>query len=112
MTSQWPLPEFKADLFRTLGNPVRVRILEALRLGGELSVTEIQQAVGIEPSNASQHLAVLRSRGIVVTSREGTTVRYSIADEDVFALLDTARRVFERRLAAQQEALEAEPAAP
>jgi ArsR family transcriptional regulator len=112
MTQQWPLQEFKADFFRTLGNPVRIRILEALRSAGELSVTEIQQTVGIEPSNASQHLSVLRSRGVVVTSREGTTVRYSIADPEVYALLDTARKVFEKRLASQQEALEAQPATP
>jgi ArsR family transcriptional regulator len=112
MTQQWPLQEFKSDLFRTLGNPVRIRILEELRAAGQLSVTEIQQAVGIEPSNASQHLAVLRARGVVQTTREGTTVRYSIADPELFGLLDTARRVFEKRLAAQQEALETQPAAP
>lgn len=111
MTQPWPLQEFKADLFRTLGNPIRIRIIEELRSAGELSVTEIQQAVGIEPSNASQHLAVLRSRGIVLTSREGTTVRYSVADDEVFALLDTARNVFQKRLEAQQEALAAEPSA-
>jgi len=109
MTQTWPLQEFKADLFRTLGNSVRIRILEALREAGEMSVTEIQQAVGVEPSNASQHLAILRARGVVTTSREGTTVRYSIADPEVFALLDTARKVFEKRLAAQREALEAAP---
>lgn len=112
MTHQWPLQEFKADLFRTLGSPIRIRILEELRAAGELSVTEIQQAVGIEPSNASQHLSVLRSRGIVVAAKEGTTVRYSIADPELFALLDTARSVFQKRLEAQREALEAELSAP
>lgn len=110
MTALWPLQEFKADLFRTLGNPIRIRILEALRAAGELSVTEIQQAVGIEPSNASQHLSVLRSRNIVVATKDGTTVRYSIADPELFALLDTARNVFQKRLDTQREALEAEPA--
>jgi hypothetical protein len=49
---------------------------------------------------------------VVQTTREGTTVRYSIADPELFGLLDTARRVFEKRLAAQQEALETQPAAP
>ena len=106
--TQWALQEFKADLFRTLANPVRVRILEEIRESGLLSVTEIQQRVGIEPSNASQHLAVLRARGVVRAAREGNTIRYSVADPEVFALLDTARRVFQKRLATQQEALDAE----
>ena len=47
--TQWPLQEFKADLFRTLANPARIRILEVIREGEELTVTAIQQAVGIEP---------------------------------------------------------------
>ena len=103
--NQWPLQEFKADLFRVLANPARIRILEVIRAGEELSVTEIQQAVGIEPSNASQHLAILRSRGVVQSRRDGNTIRYSVPDEDIFELLDTARRVFELRTSAQQEAL-------
>jgi ArsR family transcriptional regulator len=107
VTQPWALQEFKADLFRTLGNPVRIRILEELRAAGTLSVTEIQQAVGIEPSNASQHLSVLRTRGVVLATREGTTVRYAVADEAIFGLLDTARSVFESRVAAQRDALNA-----
>lgn len=105
VTQPWALQDFKADLFRTLGNPVRIRILEELRAAGTLSVTEIQQAVGIEPSNASQHLGVLRTRGVVVAARDGTTVRYTVADEAIFALLDTARTVFESRLEVQRDAL-------
>lgn len=106
--AQWPLQEFKADLFRTLSNPARIRMLEVIREADELSVTEIQQAVGIEPSNASQHLAILRSRGVVRARRDGNTIRYSVADPEVFALLDSARTMFERRVTAQQEALAAE----
>ena len=106
--TQWPLQEFKADLFRTLAHPARIRILEVIRESDELSVTEIQQAVGIEPSNASQHLGILRSRGVVRARRDGNTIRYSIADAEVFSLLDSARRMFEHRVNAQQEALAAE----
>lgn len=105
--SQWTLQEFKADLFRTLANPARIRILEVIRDGEEPTVTEIQQRVGIEASNASQHLAILRSRGVVQARREGNSIRYAVSDPEVFALLDIARAVFERRLATQQEALEA-----
>jgi len=109
VTTSWALQEFKADLFRTLANPVRIRILEEIRAAGAPTVTEIQTAVGIEPSNASQHLSVLRTRGVVQATREGNTIRYSVADPEVFAMLDTARRVFEQRLASQQEALSASP---
>lgn len=108
LMAEWPLQEFKADLFRTLANPVRIRILEVIREADELSVTEIQQAVGIEASNASQHLAILRGRGVVRARRDGNATRYSIADAEVFALLDSARGMFERRVTAQQEALAAE----
>ena len=107
LMSQWPLQEFKADLFGTMANPVRIRILEAIRAQGAPSVTEIQQAVGIEPSNASQHLAVLRTRGVVQASRAGNTIRYSVVDPDIFELMDTARRVFQKRISAQQDALRA-----
>jgi DNA-binding transcriptional ArsR family regulator len=106
MSASWHLQEFKADLFRTMANPVRIRILEEIREAGAPTVSEIQQAVGIEPSNASQHLSVLRSRGVVQATREGNTIRYSVADPEVFALLDTARRVFEKRLQSQQQALQ------
>ena len=107
MSQQWALQEFKADLFRALGNPVRIRILEELRTAGTLTVTEIQTAVGIEPSNASQQLAVLRSRGIVFALREGNSVRYSVVDPEIYALLDIARSVFERRIDVQRDALAA-----
>lgn len=100
------LQEFKAELFRSLGNPLRIRILEALRSAGSLTVTEIQQRVGAEPSNVSQHLGLMRARGLVTARREGTSIWYSIADEGTFQLLDAARDIFERQVAAQARALE------
>jgi DNA-binding transcriptional ArsR family regulator len=99
------LQDFKAGLFRTLANPVRIRILEVLRLVGSLTVGEIQLRVGIEAANASQHLAILRGQGIVSAKREGTSVWYSVSDQEVFELLDAARAIFERRVAAQAELL-------
>jgi ArsR family transcriptional regulator len=101
------LQDFKAELFRTLANPVRIRILEALREAGSLTVSEIQQRVGLEPSNVSQHLGILRGHGLVATRREGTSIRYSIAAPDLFQLLDVARAIFEKQLIAQTRALEA-----
>ena len=106
--TQWALQEFKADLFGALANPVRIRILEAIRSADELSVSEIQEAVGIGSANASQHLAILRARGVVRAARSGQTMRYSVVDSRVFELLDIARGIFEQRLASQQDALRAE----
>ena len=101
------MQDFKADLFRTLSNPVRIRILEALRTAGSLTVSEIQVRAGIEAANASQHLSIMRARGIVEARREGTSAWYSVTEPEVFALLDAARAIFERRVAAQTELLEA-----
>jgi ArsR family transcriptional regulator len=100
------LQDFKAELFRTLGNPLRVRILEALRDAGTLTVTELHQRVGAEPSNVSQHLAIMRSRGLLATRRSGTSIWYSAADPGIFELLDVARSIFERQLVARARLLE------
>ena len=100
------LQDFKADLFRTIGNPVRIRILEALQAAGSLTVSEIQHRVGIEPANASQHLSVLRARGVVQASRDGTSVWYAVTDPSIFELLAVARRIFEHHLASQTTLLD------
>jgi len=91
-----------------MANPVRIRILEELRAAESLPVGEIQQRVGIEASNVSQHLGIMRGRGIVGTRREGTSVWYFIAEPAIGELLDTARNIFERQLEAQTAMLKAE----
>ena len=95
--AEW-LRQFKAEFFKALGHPLRVRILELLR-NGPLSVTQIQGAIGAPASSVSQQLAVLRGRNIVVTERRGTTIIYAVADEELFDLLDVARRIFNAHLA-------------
>ena len=102
------LPEFKATLFKAIANPVRIRILEVLRAGGEMTVTEIQQQVGAEPSNVSQHLSILRTHGLVITQRQGTSVRYSVAVPQLFELLDAAREIFEKQLSDRAQLLVAD----
>lgn len=87
------LRQFKAEFFKALAHPMRIRILELLR-GGPLSVGQLQEAVGAPASSISQQLAVLRSRNIVATERRGTTVIYRVRDGDLFELLDVARRIF------------------
>lgn len=100
------LQDFKADLFRSLSSPLRIQILEELRAAGSLTVSELQQHLEVESSNLSQHLSVLRARSVVSTRREGTSVRYTVADRSVFQILDAARAVFEAQLAHQNQLLE------
>lgn len=92
------LRQFKADFFKALAHPMRIRILELLR-EGPLSVGQIQEAIGTPASSVSQQLAVLRSRNIVVTERRGTTVIYTVRGGELFDLLDVARRIFNGHLA-------------
>src|SRR6266568_9456571 len=93
-----PAHEIKATLFRVLGHPARVRILELLR-DGERSVGWLQEALKLDSSGASQHLAALRRIGLVASRRDGTTVYYRVEDEGVFELLAAARAIIGRRLA-------------
>jgi ArsR family transcriptional regulator len=87
------LRQFKADFFKALGHPLRIWILELLR-GGPMSVTQIQEATEVPGSSVSQQLAVLRGRNILTTERHGTTIIYSVADPELFEMLDVARRLF------------------
>lgn len=88
---------FKAEFFKALAHPLRIRILELLR-GGPMSVSKIQDMTGAPGSSVSQQLAVLRGRNIVATERHGTTIIYRVADPELFDLLDAARRIFNTHL--------------
>lgn len=87
-----PLYEAKAEFFRTLGHPVRIRVLELLAEGPKL-VQELLEDVGVEASNLSQQLAVLRRTGLVTSEREGNNVRYACARLEVVDLLVAARLI-------------------
>jgi ArsR family transcriptional regulator len=91
------LQGFKAELFKTLAHPVRIRILELLR-DGERTVSELQLGLAIDVGSVSQHLAVLRGRQLVIGRKAGTSVYYRVVDPQVFALLDTARAIFDQHL--------------
>jgi ArsR family transcriptional regulator len=99
-----PITEVKATLFRVLGHPARVRILELLR-DGERSVGALQAELGLDSGGTSQHLAALRRIGVVVSRREGTSVYYRAADRAVFRLLEAAKAVIQRRLTGEQSLL-------
>ena len=98
------LRQFKAEFFKALAHPLRIRVLELLR-AGPLSVTQIQAATGASGSSVSQQLAVLRARGVVATERHGTTIIYRVADAELFDLLDAARRIFNAHLSDSVELL-------
>jgi DNA-binding transcriptional ArsR family regulator len=100
-----PLHRFKAEFFRALGHPARLRILELLR-PGEMAVSELQAALEIEASSVSQQLAILRAKNIVNTRRAGTSVYYSVRDPQIFQLLDVAREIFNNHLIDLQSMLE------
>jgi len=99
------LQDFKAQLFRTLAGRSRIRILELLRASGTLTVGELQQRLDMDSSNVSQHLAIMRTAGVVTARRDGNNVWYSVAEPAIFELLDAARTVFERQAAARNQAL-------
>jgi ArsR family transcriptional regulator len=87
-----PVSELKAELFRALAHPARIRILETLS-AGEQSVGEMQPEIGIELSHLSQQLAVLRRAGLVATRKEGQSVYYSVKDPLTTDLLRVAKQL-------------------
>lgn len=99
------LSDFKADFFKALAHPLRISILDALR-EGELTVNEISQRFDVEQANASQQLAVLRNRNIVVTRKDGANVYYAISDKAIFKLLDAAKEIFNNHLVGMRRMLE------
>lgn len=86
------IPVAKAEMFRVLGHPARIRILELLR-DGERTVGELQAALGMDSGGTSQHLGVLRRNGIVEGRRAGTSVHYRAKDPRIFQLLAIARQI-------------------
>ena len=95
------LQAFKAEFFKALAHPVRIRILELLRRG-ERPVSELQAVLEIDQSSVSQQLAVLRAKNVVEARKEGTTVHYALRDAAVGDLLDVARRIFNNQLIGTQ----------
>jgi DNA-binding transcriptional ArsR family regulator len=86
-----PLYEVKANLFKGLAHPFRVRVLEVLSSGPEASVADLLEATGLEASHLSQHLAVLRNNRLVLADRRGNQVYYRLAYPQVADLLRVAR---------------------
>jgi ArsR family transcriptional regulator len=95
------LQTFKAQFFRALGHPVRIKILEILVRGGH-TVQELQAVLKLEQPIVSQQLAVLRNQNVVMARKEGSSVRYELRDPAVGDLLEVARRIFNNHLVSTQ----------
>lgn len=91
------LSQFKAEFFKALAHPLRIRILDALR-PGEVSVNELSARLAVEQSTLSQQLSILRSRNLVIGRKNGGNVYYSVRDPAVFKLLDLAKEIFNNHL--------------
>ena len=87
----------QADILRTLASPRRLKILHRLA-AGPIEVSRLADDLGLSQPNVSQHLAVLRTAGLVDPDREGREVRYRLSDPDVMVACDVMRGVLERRL--------------
>ena len=100
-----PLYQLKADFFKTLGHPARIRVLELLS-DREHAVAEMLPQVGIEAAHLSQQLAVLRRANLVTSRKEGSTVYYALTSPHVAELLAVARLILTSVLAGQADLLQ------
>jgi DNA-binding transcriptional ArsR family regulator len=92
-----PIYRLKAEFFRLLGHPARVRILELLR-DGEHAVGQLQVALALDSSSTSQHLTAMRRQGLLESRREGNSVYYRVKDPRTFQLLETAKQILTAQL--------------
>jgi ArsR family transcriptional regulator len=98
------IPRLKAEFFKTLGHPLRIRVLELLA-GGERSVSELLEEVEVEQPHLSQQLGILRRAGFVTARRAGVSVVYRLADPRFADLLATSRQMLLDMLAVSREEL-------
>lgn len=99
-----PIYQVKAEFFKTLAHPARIRVLELLR-DGERSVGELIPEVGIEASHLSQQLGVLRRANMLQSRKLGSTVLYSVSDSRIFELLEVAKAILTGTLSESRELL-------
>jgi DNA-binding transcriptional ArsR family regulator len=92
-----PIYRLKADFFRLLGHPVRVRVLELLR-EGERTVGDLQAALELDSSGTSQHLTAMRRQGLLESRKDGAKVYYRVKDPRTFQLLEIAREILTTQL--------------
>jgi len=96
--------KIKADFLKQLAHPVRLEIIEYLK-NGEKTVGQIMRALGVEQSNVSKHLTVLRGLGIVAARQEKSNVFYRIEDHDIYKVLRPISEVLRRQLKRSEQLL-------
>ncbi len=96
--------QVKAEFFKTLAHPARIRVLELLR-DGDRTVGELIPEVGIEASHLSQQLGIMRRANLVQSRKDGATVVYSVSNPMIFELLDVARKILTSSLAETRDLL-------
>ncbi|HUY85989.1 MAG TPA: metalloregulator ArsR/SmtB family transcription factor [Acidimicrobiales bacterium] len=99
-----PIYQIKAEFFKTLAHPARIRILEVLRQG-EQAVSELIPAIEIEASHLSQQLGVMRRANLIQARKEGSSVYYSVANTEIFELLEVAKKIITSSLTETKELL-------
>lgn len=109
---QRPLYEMKANLFKGLAHPFRIRILELLSDADEVSVARLGEETGLEASHLSQHLSVLRRHRLVVSERRASHVYYRLADRRTAEMLAVARALLLEIVRADGERIEEANALP
>ena len=98
------LPNVKAEFFKALASPLRIRILDSLR-DRPKAVSEISAALSVSPTNISQQLAILRAKKFVNATKTGSNVYYEIREPRIFALLDVAREILSQQLSEVRQTL-------
>ena len=106
-----PIYQMKAEFFKTLAHPARIRVLELLR-DGERAVSELIPEVGIESSHLSQQLGIMRRANLVQSRKEGAAVVYSVGNPMIFDLLDVAKKILTSSLVETRELLAELESAP
>lgn len=97
------LQTMKAEFFRALAHPIRIRLLEVMITTPETSVQELQRTLGIDQPIVSQQLAKLRASGIVVSTGSGASTRYTVGSPLMKQLLSAAKQILNGRLAQARE---------
>jgi ArsR family transcriptional regulator len=100
------LVQFKAEFFKALASPLRIKILDELRQG-EVSVSELRMRLGVEATNLSQQLAILKAKNLVSVRKQSSKVYYSCRDTSIFNLLEAAKDIFNNHLIDVKDMLEA-----
>ena len=94
--------KLQAELCKCMADPKRLRIIHELR-GGERSVSELAEMLGLKQANTSQHLALLRKTGVVMPRKEGSTVYYRLVNSKVAEACDLVREVIAEQLRGSQQ---------